>query len=64
MHQNQQEIDLLLQKNRQMTQRLIKNSKRWVQQYDLLLGGLKDAGDLSNWSKVIDNELKNVNMAI
>eukprot|EP00347_Sterkiella_histriomuscorum_P008942 403343147 len=60
MHRNQQHIDALITKNKQETQRLIKNSKRWVEAYDQLLYGLKEIGDLSNWGQIIEEDTKNI----
>ena len=54
IHQNQQEIDGLLATNRQQAQRLIKNGAKWVNQYDTLLSGFNEVGDLVNWSKMIE----------
>ncbi|CDW88734.1 UNKNOWN [Stylonychia lemnae] len=60
VHKNQQRIDALILKNKQETQRLVRNSKKWVDAYDQLLYGLKEIGDLSNWSQMIEDDLKNV----
>ena len=45
-------------------QRLLKNNTRWIKLYDQLLGGLKEAGDLVNFSEVIEKDLANINAAI
>ena len=50
--------------NRNETQRLIKNSKKWIEAYDQLLYGLKEVGDLANWSQMIDQEMANVTAMI
>lgn len=49
-HKNQVEIDKLLQDNIILQKRLAKNQNRWIQNYDQLLSGLKQVGDLVNWS--------------
>ncbi len=54
----------MLLKNKEETQRLIKNAKKWVETYDQLLYGLKEIGDLKNWSQMIEDDLANVAAAI
>ena len=64
IHKNQQEIDALLATNRQQAQRLIKCGTKWVNQYDSLLSSMNEVGDIVNWSRMIENELQDVNIAI
>lgn len=53
-----------MNKNKQETQRLVKNSKKWIEVYDQLLYGLKEIGDLKNWSEIMDKDLKDVEALI
>ena len=62
--ENQKEIDGLVKTSQQLSGRLTKNNKKWIEQYDQLLSQLTETGDLVNWASVIETELAAVNDAI
>jgi len=64
LHKNQQLIEKQTKHYKQETTKLNTQTQKWVGMYDEMNSALKELGDVVNWAKLIEDDMKEVAASI
>eukprot|EP00027_Filamoeba_sp_ATCC50430_P000328 CAMPEP_0168557000 /NCGR_PEP_ID=MMETSP0413-20121227/9184_1 /TAXON_ID=136452 /ORGANISM="Filamoeba nolandi, Strain NC-AS-23-1" /LENGTH=118 /DNA_ID=CAMNT_0008587987 /DNA_START=26 /DNA_END=382 /DNA_ORIENTATION=- len=61
---NQQRLESETQQLQQQTKRFAKQTNQWISMIDNFNAALKEIGDVENWAKTIENDMKGIATAL
>lgn len=64
LHENQRKVENQCKNLRLESEKLINQSKNWVNMYANLNSSFKQLGDINNWAEVLEKEMAEVSAAI